>query len=90
MNLDKYFEPIKRIFTKYVNLISYSVMIIILAIVGYFVYVNVYKTAIAPDPIAESEIIAKKQKVNVGQFKAIEEKIETKNQGSTTQVKDLF
>ncbi|XOU94797.1 MAG: hypothetical protein ACNFW9_01890 [Candidatus Kerfeldbacteria bacterium] len=81
----------KKLTTKYLGSIIYSIIVIIFAIVGYFTYQNLYLTSISPKPIDENDIIAKKQKVNLILFEKITTNIsEKKDQNYVVKIPNLF
>jgi len=67
-------DTLKR---RLVLIVYFSIFIIIIWL-GYFEYQYLYSTVIAPKEIDQSEIIAKKQKVDLELFNAINEKITDK------------
>lgn len=90
MNLDKIFSVLKKFVNNYLKLILYSFFVLVLLFTLYFTYTNVYKTVISANEIKESEIIAKKQKVDVNLFKEIETKIKSKNDKSINKIPNIF
>ena len=61
-----------------VNSIILCLFVVLILFLLYFCYVNIYKTLIKPDEIKSSEIIAKKQKINLELFSEIRANIEKK------------
>jgi len=90
MNLDKYLSILIKFLNKYLKILLYSFFLIILLFSLYFTYTDVYKTALFADKIEDSEIIAKKQKVNITLFKEMEEKINSKNDKSIEIIPNIF
>lgn len=90
MNIDKYISSLEKFVNKYLNPLIYTILLIIFAVTLYFTYANVYKTAITPNQIENSEIIAKKQKVNITLFKEIQKKIDEKNDQSLNNIQYPF
>ncbi|MDP2683974.1 MAG: hypothetical protein Q8P20_02850 [bacterium] len=90
MKINVDFDKYKEIIKKYIFYVVYIILVIIFGLTSYFTYLKVYKIAIAPDKIQESEIIAKKQKVNIELFNEIQNEIVQKNDKSIKNIKNPF
>ena len=68
------------------SLIVTVLIVVISAALVYYAYTAIYQVAIAPKEINSSEIIAKKQKVNLSLFNDINNKINAKKEVSDAQI----
>ena len=80
MNIDQLSKKLKKIITEYLKLLVYVFTLLIMIWLTYFVYNNAYTNVISQKEIDKNEIIAKKQKVNITLFNAINNEIIAKKQ----------
>jgi len=71
-------KSLPKLLKQRLGLIIYISIFLVIIWLGYFTYQNLYLTVIAPKEIDQSEIIAKKQKVNLELFNTINQKIVNK------------
>lgn len=80
------FKNIGGYVMKHLGFVTLFIGLLFASAVGYFLYTNVYQTLISPTEIDKSEIIAKKQKVNLDLFTDINDKIKAKKSISEEQI----
>ena len=69
-----------------INIIVYTLIIVIFCLLLFFIYQNLYLTLVAPQDIGQSEITAKRQKVNTELLNAITEEISLKKDASVQEL----
>jgi cell division protein FtsL len=70
-------------------LIILTLIMLAFAWMVYFIFTSIYRTTINPPEINKNEIVAKKQKVNLDLFTAINEKIKQKKAISDDLIKNI-
>ncbi len=78
MKLNFSSNAILNVFLKYLRIFLYIINIIILIFLAFIFYTNVYQNIIVPKDINESEIISKKQTINIDLFETINDNITVK------------
>lgn len=68
----------KELLLNYGRFSAYVVAFVVLLWILNFAYQNIYLTVIVPEPVDETEIIARRQKVNLELFEMINEKLEAR------------
>ncbi|MBI5038091.1 MAG: hypothetical protein HZC01_05315 [Candidatus Kerfeldbacteria bacterium] len=63
---------------RHIALAVNSVVLILLIILAQFIYTNVYLSVINPEPIDQTEIIARRKKVNTTEFETALNQIQQK------------
>lgn len=82
MNIRTLAPSLLTFLRRYAHLVIYAVIVLVMAWLLYFTYQHLYTSVIQPKEIDPSEIIAKRQKVNLELFNEINQKIKQKKEFS--------
>ncbi len=69
-------------FKRRIAIVVNCIALIVLLWLGTVIYQNVYQTTISPEPIDQSEIIARRKKIQTSQFETALERIKIKEQST--------